>query len=239
MKNTSNSVEPEELLNISSKECEGSADYGVNGMSSGASSICGKANSNDGLQLFNGFNHSELVEKERKQLLAEEVSWILQISSGGEILSKSEEESCKFSSNLELGRSDTFDSSCGSERVASLVDVSKEKKNNELELEAKNDQMQNKEVLSDIFSIFGKNGTSSPKQVAHSNSFSPSEITNKWRDVLVKKSVLSANEHHPAEEISIPVSLSKSKMDEISSVSNNSSHTEADHRAIDQSEEGR
>ncbi|KAK4356997.1 hypothetical protein RND71_022607 [Anisodus tanguticus] len=217
MKNTSNSVGPEELLNISSKECEGSADYGVNGMSSGASSICGKANSNDGVQLFNVFNHSELVEKERKQLLAEEVSSILEISSGGEVLSKSKEELCKFSSNLELGRSN-------SERVASLVDVSQEKRNKEPELEAKNDQMQKKEVLRDIFSIFEKNGTSNLKQVAHSNSFLSSEVTDKWRDVLVKKSVFSANEHHPAEDIPIPISHSESKMDEISSVSNNSSN---------------
>ncbi|MCD7468226.1 hypothetical protein HAX54_006213 [Datura stramonium] len=271
MKNTSNSVGPEELLHISSKECEGSADFGVNDMSSGASSICRKANSNDSVQLINGFHHSELVEKEREQLLAEEASSSVQVSSGGEILSKSEEacilehqmqveiprtsdrvsanksgstapenqpedimELCKFLPNLELGRSDTSDSSCVSKRIARLVDVSQEKRNNEPELEAKNDQMQKKEVTSDIISIFAKNGKSNLKQVAHSNSFLLSERTDKWQDVLAKKSVFSANEHHPAKDISIPISLSNSKMDEISSVSNNSSHMEADHRVIDQ-----
>ncbi|KAM3356606.1 putative protein isoform X1 [Capsicum galapagoense] len=292
MKNISDSVGPEELLNISSKECEGSTDYGVNGMSSGASSICGKANSNDGIQLINGFHHSKFVEKEREQLLAEEASSSVQISSEEEILSKSEEacfvehqmqveisrtshrvsanksgstapeneqqeimESCKFSSNLELGRSGTADSSCVIKRVAQVVDVAQEKRNNEPELEAKNGQMQKKEVISDgepefkvkngqmqkkdvisdIISIFEKNdGISNLKQVAHSNSLIQSESTNKWRDVLVKKTVLSTSEHHPAEDISIPISLSNTKMDEISSVSNDSSHVEADHQAIDQ-----
>ncbi|KAF3618491.1 putative kinesin-like protein KIF11-like [Capsicum annuum] len=292
MKNISDSVGPEELLNISSKECEGSTDYGVNGMSSGASSICGKANSNDGVQLINGFHHSEFVEKEREQLLAEEASSSVQISSEEEILSKSEEacfvehqmqveisrtshrvsanksgstapeneqqeimESCKFSSNLELGRSGTDDSSCVIKRVAQVVDVAQEKRNNEPELEAKNGQMQKKDVISDgepefevkngqmqkkdvisdILSIFEKNdGISNLKQVAHSNSFIQSESTNKWRDVLVKKTVLSTSEHHPAEDISIPIALSNTKMDEISSFSNDSSHVEADHQAIDQ-----
>ncbi|XP_060181117.1 uncharacterized protein LOC132610769 isoform X1 [Lycium barbarum] len=214
MNKTSNSAGPEELLNVSSKECEGSSDNS-NGISSGVSSICGKASSNDGVQLINGFHRSELVEKEREQLLVEEVSSSVQISSGEDILSK-------------------FDSSCDSERVSSLVDVSQEKRNNEPELEAKNDKMQKKEVISDIISIFEKNGTSNLKQVTHFNSFLPSEATNKWRDVLVKKSVLSANEHHPAEDTSIPISLSKSEMDEIASVSNNSCHVEADHRATDQ-----
>ncbi|XP_004247930.1 probable GPI-anchored adhesin-like protein PGA55 isoform X1 [Solanum lycopersicum] len=91
MKNTSNTVETEESRNISSKECEGSTDYGVNDMSSGASSICRKADSNDGVQLINDFHHSEFVKKEREQLLAEEASSSLQISSGEEILSKSED----------------------------------------------------------------------------------------------------------------------------------------------------
>ncbi|XP_055813727.1 uncharacterized protein LOC129883155 isoform X2 [Solanum dulcamara] len=295
MKNTSNSVVTEELLNISSKEFEGSADYGVNGMSSGASSICGKTNSNDDVQLFNDFHHSELVKKEREQLLAEEASSV-EISSGEEILSKSEEacivehrmqieiprtshrnpasttasenqeedimELLKFPHNLELGQRDTSDSSCVSKRVAILVDVSQEKGNNEVELEGKNVQMQKEEVISDIISIFGDR-TSNLKQVEHSNSFLLSEATNKWRDVLVKKpvssanehypakdisiplslsntkvnkisSVSSANEHFPAKDISIPISLSNTKMDEISSVSNNSSHMEADHRAIHQ-----
>ncbi|KAL3329098.1 hypothetical protein AABB24_036281 [Solanum stoloniferum] len=295
MKNTSNT---EELLNISSKECEGSTDYGVNDMS-GASSICGKADSNDGVQLINDFYHSEFVNKERERLLAEEASSSVQISSGKEILSKSEDacivehrmqieisrtsnrisanksgstasesqeedimKKFKFSSNLKHGRRDTSDSSCVSKRVASLVDVSQEKGNNEPELEAKNGQMPNEEVIPDIMSVFD-NRTSNLKQVECSNSFLLSEATNKWRDVLVKKPVSSANEHYPAKDISIPISLSNTKMDEISSVSpsnehfpakdisiqiplsntkmdeissvsNRSSHMEADHRAINQ-----
>ncbi|CAN4091099.1 unnamed protein product [Withania somnifera] len=91
MKNTSNSVGPEELLNISSKASEGNSGYGVNGMPSGASSICGKANSDDDVQLINDFHHSELVNKEKEQFLAEEASSSVQISSGEEIMSKSEE----------------------------------------------------------------------------------------------------------------------------------------------------
>nr|XP_016444637.1 PREDICTED: uncharacterized protein LOC107769893 [Nicotiana tabacum] len=244
MKNTSNSAAPEELLNVSSKECEEITDHRVKGMSFGASSICGKANCNDGVQLINICHHSELVEKEREPLLAEEPSSSVQINSSGEILSKSEEdimESYKFSSNLKLERSDTSDSSCGSEKVANLVDVSQEKRNNESELEGKNDQMQREEVISDIVSIFEKKGTSNLEQVAYSNSFLLSEVTNKWRDVLVKKSVSSANEHRPAEDISSPI-LVKSKMEEISSVSSNSFQmmslgdhdVEADHGAGDQ-----
>lgn len=297
MKNTSNTVVTEELLNISSKECEGKTDFGVNDMSSGASSTCGKANSNDGVQPINDFHHSELVKKEREQLLEEEASPSVQISSGEEILSKSENacivehrmqieiprtshrisanksgstasesqeedimKKFKFSSNLKHGRRDTSDSSCVSKRIASLVDVSQENGNDEPELEAKNGQMQNEEVISDIMSVFG-NRTSNLKQVECSNSFLLSETTNKWRDVLVKKPVSSANEHYPAisipislsntkmdeissvspsnehfpaKDISSPISLSNTKMDEISSVSNNSSHMEADHRAINQ-----
>ncbi|KAK4732587.1 hypothetical protein R3W88_025575 [Solanum pinnatisectum] len=293
MKNTSNT---EKLLNISSKEYEGSTDYRVNDMS-GASSICGKADSNDGAQLINDFHHSEFVKKEREQLLAEEASSSVQISSGEEILSKFEDacivehrmqieiprtsnrisanksgstasesqedimKKFKFSSNLKHGRRDTSDSSCVSKRVASLVDVSQEKGNNEPELEAKNGQMPNEEIQ-DIMSVFD-NRTSDLKQVECSNSFLLSEATNKWRDVLVKKPVSSANEHYPAKDISIPISLSNTKMDEISSVSpsnerfpakdtsipiplsntkmdeissvsNRSSHMETDHRAINQ-----
>ncbi|KAL3359819.1 hypothetical protein AABB24_016352, partial [Solanum stoloniferum] len=299
MKNSSNTVVTEELLNISSKECEGKTDFGVNDMSSGALSTCGKADSNDGVQPINDFHHSELVKKEREQLLDEEALSSVQISSGEEILSKSENacivehwmqieiprtshrissnksgstasesqeedimKKFKFSSNLKHGRRDTSDSSCVSKRVASLVDASQEKGNNEPEVEAKNGQMQNEEVISDIMSVFG-NRTSNLKQVECSNSILLSETTNKWRDVLVKKPVSSANEHYPAKDmsipislsntkmdeissvspanehfpakdISIPISLSNTKMDEISSVSNRSSHMEADHRAINQ-----
>ncbi|XP_009767575.1 probable GPI-anchored adhesin-like protein PGA55 isoform X1 [Nicotiana sylvestris] len=245
MKNTSNSAAPEELLNVSSKECEEIAGQRVNGMSSGASSICGKANCNDGVQLGNICHRPELVEKEREPLLVEEASSSVQISSSGEILSKYEEdimESCKFSSKLKLERSDTSDSSCGPERVANLLDVSQEKRNNESELEGKNDQMQKEEVISEIVSILKKKGTSNLEQVAYSNSFLPSEATNKWRDVLVKKSVFSASEHRPSEDISSPILISKSKMEEISSVSSNSFQImslgdhdmETDHGAGDQ-----
>lgn len=176
MKNASNSVVTEELLNISSKEREESADRGENGMSSGPSSICGKTNSNGDVQMINNFHHSELVKKEIEQLLADNVSSSVQISSGKEILSKSE-EACITEHQMQMEIPRTSDR--GSANKSGLTAS----------------EYQEEEIIS-----FGE------------------EI----------------QLHHPTKEISIPPSLSNTKMNKISSVSYNSSHMEAVHRAIDQ-----